>query len=258
MTTSFLYGLGSNLAVGLPRKISYAVARRLADLYSTRSLKDCAAVRSNLRAVLGREPTPAQVREVFQNFAMYLADFFRFSRLTRSKAERMVRFDGLDCMEEALREGHGAVGATAHLGNYELAAAVLCLIGLPVHGVTMSHRNPQVDAFFMRQRERVGVRGIPVQKMSRKAFLESCLSVLRRNEILGLVADRDFFDHGLEMPLFGHTLRVPTGPAAFSLRTGAPVVPSFWSARRMGITGSSWNPPFGLPRVWDGSRPFGR
>ncbi len=193
-----------------------------------RAEKDWIAVRTNLSVVLERsEISPQEIREVFRNFGMYLVDFFRFGRLTLKEVQRRVRIEGLEHMEQALRDGTGAVGITAHLGNYELAGAVLSLMGLPVSGAVLTHQDERVDHFFTRQRARVGVQGIPVQKIGRKAFFEECLKVLRRNGILGLVADRDFFQHGLELPFFGKITRIPTGPASFSLRTGAPIVPSF-------------------------------
>ncbi len=227
MRLYLFYLIGFFLCAVLPRRVCYAVARRVADLWSSRSPQDVEAVRGNLEAILGRRPSAEEVRQVFRNFSMYLVDFFRFGRLTPDKVRRLIRFDGVERMEEALREGRGAIGVTAHLGNYELAGAVLSLLGMPLHGVVLSHRNPWVDDFFTRQRAKARVSSIPVQRMTGREFLERALSVLRRNEVLGLVADRDYFDHGIVLPLFGRPIRLPTGPAGFSLRTGAPIIPCF-------------------------------
>lgn len=158
---------------------------------------------------------------------MYLVDFFRFSRLSQESLRDWVKLEGVEHMQEALRAGKGAIGLTAHLGNFEMAGAVLALLGFPVHAVVLTHRNPRVNAFFDRQRAKAGVAAVPLQGMDRRTFFETGLSVLRSNRILALVADRDFTNHGLTLPLFGETLQVPTGPAAFSLRTEAPIVPGF-------------------------------
>ena len=222
-----LYVAGYWACVLLPRRFCYAVARRFADLYSGRSPVDRESVRRNLSAVLERDPSDEEVREVFRHFGMYLVDFFRFSRLTRAKVDRWIRIEGLENMEAALRKGKGAIGVTAHLGNYELAGAVLALLGFPVYAAVFIHQNSYVDAFFSRQRARVGVRVIPVQPNNFRALFETSLSALKQNGILALVGDRDFFDHGMELPFFGRTVKIPRGPAAFSLRTGAPIVPGF-------------------------------
>ena len=228
MAFYLLYRLGYFLCRILPRSVCYGVARWLADRFSARSPQDLEAVRKNLQVVLEiSEVPPRQVREVFQNFALYLVDFFRFSRLTPKGVRRWVRIEGLERMQGALRAGKGAIAVTAHLGNYELGAAVLSALGMPVSAVVLTHQNERVDRFFTRQRARAGVIGIPIQKIGRKPFLEECLAALRVNGVLGLVADRDFFQHGIDLPFFGKMTQVPTGAAAFSFRTGAPIVPSF-------------------------------
>lgn len=243
------YRIGYFLCAFLPRRFCHWIARRLADGLSARAKQDWEAVRKNLTVILGTSDVPSSmIREVFRNFAMYLVDFFRFSRLTTEEVRRRVRIEGLEHMRQALREGKGAIGITAHLGNYELAAGVLSLMGMSVWGAVLTHRNARVDRFFTRQRERVGVKGIPVQKMGRKAFLEVALDALRANGILGLVADRDFFGHGVDLPLFGKTIKIPTGPAAFSFRTGAPIVPSFLIRESDGNYRFVMEPPIRCPK----------
>lgn len=225
-----LYLIGWGLCRFLPRRLCHSIARAAAGLQAAASPADRKLVRGNLAAVLGlreEEVPSAMVTEVFRSFAMYLVDFFRFSRLRPEEIPGLVRLEGIENMREALALGRGAIGATAHLGNYELGGAVLSLMGLPVSAVVLTHQNRRVDAFFERQRAHVGVEGLPVQRMGRKAFLEACLNALKEERILGLVADRDYFNHGIELPLFGKRMRIPTGPASFSVRTGAPVVPIF-------------------------------
>lgn len=223
-----LYCIGALGARLLPRRLAYGLARRVADFCCFRASCDREAVRENLQAILGQENVPdLLVRDVFRNFGMYLVDFFRFGRLTPDKIRRMVRFEGLHHMEEALGQGKGVIGLTAHLGNFELAGAVLSLLGLPVNAVVLTHTNHRVNRFFNRQRDGVGVRGIPLNGGYGKVTYEACKTALKKNEILALVGDRDFLNHGVELEFFGKKLKVPIGPAAFSFRTGAPIVPGF-------------------------------
>jgi KDO2-lipid IV(A) lauroyltransferase len=46
------------------------------------------------------------------------------------------------------------------------------------------------------------------------------------NAAVALVADRDLSGSGLEVEMFGRTRRIPLGPAALALRTGAPLLPA--------------------------------
>ena len=248
-----LYLAGYFGCILFPRRFCYWVACRLADVYSWRAVQDREAVRRNLMAVLEtNQVSQEQVRSVFRYFAMYLVDFFRFTHLTPENVQRLVRVEGLDNMKQALQRGRGVIGLTAHLGNYELAGAVLALLGLPVYALVFTHQNPYVNSFFSRQRARVGVQGIPVQRKNQRNLLEASLSALGQNGVLGLVGDRDFFEHGLELPMFGRPVKIPRGPAAFSLRTGAPIVPAFLVREPDGsyrfVAESPIHAPQGVPR----------
>lgn len=219
-----------------------------ADYCSSRTRKDREAVRANLAAVFKtQEVPPSLVRDVFRNFAKYLVDFLCFDRLHPKTINRWVKIEGLENMKAALSQGNGAIGLTAHLGNYELAGAVLGLLGLPLHAVVLTHQNSHVDRFFTRQRMSVGVRGIQVLEMTQRAFFEKCLTLLRSNQIVALVGDRDFFGYGLELPLFGIPTRIPRGPAALSLKTGAPIVPSFLVREKDGSYRFIMEPPLVVP-----------
>lgn len=221
---SWWYGLGRWLALHLPLPVSYWIASRLADLQYRRSSADRRAIQGNLTVVLGsNSPAVSRAsREVFRNFAKYLIDFFRFETITPRFIAERVTLVGRHHLDAALRQGRGALLLSAHLGNYELGAAVAAGLGYPVQVVVLQHRDPRVDAFFTRQRQRAGVTPIAVGMALRQGF-----ACLKRNQLLGILADRDFFNHGVRLPFLGRSMSVPRGPALFSVRTGAPIVPTF-------------------------------
>ncbi len=52
---------------------------------------------------------------------------------------------------------------------------------------------------------------------------------LRAGRLVPLLADRDISRRGMNVTLFGEAIRMPAGPAALALRTGAALVPvSLW------------------------------
>jgi KDO2-lipid IV(A) lauroyltransferase len=57
--------------------------------------------------------------------------------------------------------------------------------------------------------------------------VKKSLNCLHRNEILYLVADEQKRRGGIPVPFFGQTAHTPIGPAIFSLKTGAPILPMF-------------------------------
>jgi KDO2-lipid IV(A) lauroyltransferase len=225
MFNYLIYRLGQFLALKLPLKVTYRVASFLADTHYFFCFRDRRLVRENLKAIFPEKPA-REIRKicirVFRNFAKYLVDFFRFEKLDREYIEENIRIEGIGYFDQALARGKGAIALTAHLGNWELGGVVIALLGYPFWAVALPHKHKKVDDFFNFQRQRKGVKVMPLGRAVRQ-----CLAVLKKNEIVALVGDRDFTEKGLILDFFGKPAFFPEGAAAFALQTGAAVVPGF-------------------------------
>jgi len=221
-----LYRIGVFLALALPLKVTYRVACVIADIYCRISAKDREAVANNLKIVLGDSVDGRKLnemtREVFKNFAKYLVDFFRFTKINADEIKRLVKIEGVEHLNSALAKGKGAVLLSAHIGNWELGGAALSLSGYPVSAVVLTHQNKKIDDFFTRQRMSGRMRPIAIG-----ASLKACYRVLKGNGLLALLGDRDFTKSGLAIEFFGRTTLMPKGPALFGYREGAAIVPTF-------------------------------
>ena len=224
MSVYSYYRIGQWVATRFPRAVAYRVAVAVADVQYRRATSDREAVQRNLSAILGPDnPEISSVaREAFRNFAKYLIDFFRLGEVDARFLREHVTMVNRRYLDEALRQGHGAIALSAHLGNYELGAAVMAAAGYRVNTVVLTHQDPRIDALFRLQRLAGGVHPIPVGIALRQVF--ACLN---RNELLGILADRDFFNNGIRLEFLGRQMSIPKGPALFSLRTGAVIVPTF-------------------------------
>lgn len=225
MCQFIIYKLAQTLALLLPIRAGYSVAKFIAILQFRFSKKDREVVLDNLRAVLKTDDEAVRRRvgkEVFINFAKYLVDFFRFSKLDESYIRSVVKFVGKDNFDEALRRGKGVIALTAHLGNYELGGAIVALSGYPFNAVALDHQNKFVNNFFIRQRRIAKINVIPMG-----AALKKCYECLTKGQVLALLGDRDFSSHGIRVKFFGRDSSIPKGPAILSLRTGASIIPAF-------------------------------
>ena len=86
-----------------PRRVSYGIARRIADLYVLLDRRGRECVIANLQQIhqyagvtLSPRSLHALARENFLNFAKYLVDFFQFLHLTTEQIDRLVDFAGGD------------------------------------------------------------------------------------------------------------------------------------------------------------------
>ncbi len=220
-----LYRAGQFIALSLPLKLAYRVAIFFSDVHYLFADQDRLDVKENLKAIFpqksDREIKKIRLR-MFRNFAKYLADFFRLKDLDTQYLKKRVRIENIEHLNTAIAQGKGVILLSAHLGNWELGGAVTGILGYKIWGVAMPHKDKRVNDFFNQRRESKGVKVIPVGKAARK-----CLEALKKGELIALIGDRDFGENGARIDFFGKPTFFPEGPAAFSLKTGAPILPVF-------------------------------
>jgi KDO2-lipid IV(A) lauroyltransferase len=219
----YLFILGKIIVLGLPRVISYQIAKVFALGQFYFSKKDRQAVFSNLTFIVAQKDKRKKIaKKVFINFAYYLTDFFRYSKLNSKFIKKYVAFEGLEYVDRLSKKGQGAVLLTAHLGNYELGGAIMSLLGYPLSVVALPHLDLRTNNFFNKQRKRVGIEVIPTGLAVKKS-----ISALKKGQFLALLGDRDFSHSGKIEKVFLEDVYIPRGPAFFAKKTGAAVVPVF-------------------------------
>jgi len=221
----FLYRIGLWICVSLPLKAAYKIASFLAVIQYNFCVKDRNSVINNLKIILNTDDEKIlkpKARKVFINFAKYLVDFFRFSLVDNKYIEERIEIKGREYIEEAFKKGKGVIAMTAHVGNWELSGVVTSLLGYPVNAIALNHKDKRVNELFIRQRELKGVKVVPLGVAVRR-----CFSALKNNELIGVVGDRDFTGAGVKVDFLGKEVSIPKGPAMFSLKTGAVIIPTF-------------------------------
>ena len=222
---------GAELVARLfPRRMSYGVARRVADLYVVFDKRGRECVISNLKQIqagsgvaLSPRALHSLARENFLNFAKYLVDFFKFLRFDRNRMGSIVHFGNVPAvLDGLLQHGKGVIFVSAHLGNWELGAAALASLGYKFNAVALWVPDEKLNSLYQQYRTSRGVNPIPFGRAARE-----CIAALRRNEIVAVVGDRDFTAANHTVEFFGRPARLPDGPAKLALATGAPLLPIF-------------------------------
>lgn len=238
----FFYRLAQNLSVGLPLSLAYRIASFIADIYYLFYRRERKALCRNfeLMGIKDKKRIIQCSREVFRNFAKNLVDFFRFGLIDKRFLSRKVKIVGLENFDNALKLGKGVLGLTAHLGNWELGGIIMAQKGYPINAVVWEHKNPNINELFIYQRRRKGIKVIPLG-----IALRRCFEVLKKNEIVAVLGDRDFSPYGNKacVTFFNRPFLVPRGPATLSLRTGAVIVPGFTIREKDGFFTLYIEPP---------------
>lgn len=208
-----------------PSCIGYRVACFLADCKFLFSRTERREIVGNFRLIFPHKSIRTlrgYARQIFRNFSKYLFDFLRFQRVNREYINRHIEVVNLEYIDEALKNGKGAIILSAHMGSWEFGGVTMSTLGYPMNVVVLEHKNKYVNRFFIKQRERLKEKVIPIS-----IALKRCFSALKNNELLAIVGDRDFTNNGVLARFFGRNTLLPKGPAAFSLKTGAPIIPGF-------------------------------
>jgi KDO2-lipid IV(A) lauroyltransferase len=84
---------------------------------------------------------------------------------------------------------------------------------------------------FLRYREEMG---FEVLGLDSRAFV-TLLKRAREKRLIALVADRDLSSSGIPVKFFGHTAKMPAGPAVLAIKEGLPLVVAHVTYTKSGI-----------------------
>ena len=244
MLQYLFYKFGLFIIHTVPRSWSYRFAEFAARLHFRTSEKDRSAVIHNLQQIRGRkDDLTDDARRVFVNFGHYLVDFFlMYKTVDMAFVKEHVKVVNRHYIDEVVAYGKGGVVLTAHIGNWEMGAAVFDKLGHSVTAIALPHKNPKVNMLFNKQREAHGVIVVPTNTAVRR-----CIQALRHGQFIAVLGDRDFGTFGELLDFLGRKTLIPKGAAFFACRTGAPILATFLTPNGDGTYTMQFYPPIYPP-----------
>ncbi len=185
----------------------------------------------NLSVAFGSEKDTDEIitiaQEVFFHFTLtpletiyLIANHLPFERFILK-----IKVEGKEYLEEALAKKRGVVALGAHLGAFTLLGSRLAVEGYSVNVMINQGSFPKLWKRLIAYQAILGQKIFAPKPIT--TSVKKSLNCLRRNEILYLVADEQQRRGGIPVPFFGQKAFTPPGPALFSLKTGAPILPMF-------------------------------
>lgn len=163
----------------------------------------------------------SMVKEVLYNFIVEFYMFFNIGHKPKEYIKEIVTIEHKEYLEEALAMSKGVILLTAHMGNWELLARRLCLEGLQISVIARDSDHVGITEITNKIRENGGY-----SVYSKDRPLLGIIKALKRQECIGILPDQSN-DEGIWVNFFNRPAKTATGPAAFSLKTGAPILPVF-------------------------------
>jgi len=186
-------------------------------------------VLSNLRLAFGGEKDDKEItrlaKEVFANFTLTPFETILNCAAPSGQFIRKIKISGRTYLDAALAKGNGVIALGSHLGAFTTLGSRLAIEGYPFNLIINEGNFPKVFRRLGDIQRKWGQKPFPPKPAT--TSIKRCLNSLRRNEILYLIADEQQIRGGLPVPFFGKTAYTAPGPAIFSLKTGAPILPMF-------------------------------
>ena len=160
-----------------------------------------------------------------RSYLRYWQEAFRLPEWTDEEIVGRVRTVNEKLLRDAYAAGRGVICALPHLANYDHAGAWAGRTGMPVSTVAERLRPESLFDRFIAYRKKLGMEVLPLTGGDQDVT-GVLAERLEAGGFVCLVADRDLSERGVPVTFFGRQSRMPAGPAALSLRTGAPLIPA--------------------------------
>jgi KDO2-lipid IV(A) lauroyltransferase len=236
----------------IPRRLRYAIADRVGDVFrrTTHTYRD--NVESNISQVLGLDRSSpevsAAVKSIFRTSSRNFTDLITMPRLSRATLLRSMRITrgSWDIIEDAIAEGKGVIFVSAHLGCFDLVGQVFWARGYKLTIVTGRTTSRFIFDGVTHLRGSNGTKLVEPTPSG----VRQVIRALRNGECSVFVTDRDFFQNGRPVEFFGRATTLPPGAVRIARDTGAIVVPIAPSRTRAGHELEILE-PFTVPKTHD-------
>ena len=215
----------------LPLKAVYSLAAATGWLYYAVASGKRKKVAEELKANLGeRYSGPELGRIVRRSFDMYVKMYFEIlllGSLTAESTGRMVSYEGLENLDNALNKGKGVILLISHSGSFMM---VLPALGFKGYLVNQLSRPPVILIKSHNLAHDIKVKDLsvlPVNFLRSDKSLKSAITAIKKNEILVIAFDGREGNTWMNVELFGRTATFAPGPVRIASMTGATILPTF-------------------------------
>jgi Kdo2-lipid IVA lauroyltransferase/acyltransferase len=165
----------------------------------------------------------AIVKGAFRNYGITLVELLWFPNLTDAILRKLVTVRNPEVIARGYSAGRGMVMLSGHFGNWELIAlGVAHLTKIPFSIIVQTQANKLIDRVINRHRCLFGNSVIPMG-MSVRGIIKT----LSEGGVVAIAPDQSGPMEGVFVDFFGRSVATHQGPAAFALRSRAPLQMGF-------------------------------
>jgi KDO2-lipid IV(A) lauroyltransferase len=159
------------------------------------------------------------VKNIWANLGSIVAEYPHLRTICDTHADDRLEIVMQEPLEVFKLNGKPAVFVTAHLGNWEISAATIAHLGVPLTVVYTALQNPHMDRLLAEARDTLGFRTVERASAARELLLR-----LKHGTSVGLLVDQRV-DSGEPTPFFGKDMLTSITPAQLALRFKCDLIP---------------------------------
>lgn len=224
------------LVLVMPIKHGFFVFRRMGDIHYMVSRGKSRVLGRNLKLAFPERndnSISSDVRGYFRNHYVNQLQIFLFPKFTEGNIERFHTFEGLENLDEALKNGKGCILLHPHFGPAQMPLHALGLKGYPM--MQLGLPTDEGLSFIGRKvafRLRVKYENMIAGKIiSADSFLRPIMRWLKDNKVLMMTGDGagkgKFIGKFIPVGFLGRTILFPVGSVVLASKTGASLLPMF-------------------------------
>ncbi|MDR1951915.1 MAG: lysophospholipid acyltransferase family protein [Elusimicrobiota bacterium] len=161
------------------------------------------------------------VKNVFINQTRNFFELANFPKVDLDFLKKISKIENADLIFEALKKNKGILFVSAHTGNWEITAAAVAALGIPVNVVAKKIYVEGLNDMLVGYRMK---KNINVILKDSKDTARKLLRALKKGEIIAMLVDQDTDVPSVFVNFFGRKAWTPSGLASLALRTGAEVL----------------------------------
>ncbi len=223
--TEAAYAFGWSAVRKLPEPVARTLFNGIADQTWIRHGASVQQLEKNLRRVRP-EASTRELRELsrasVRSYMRYWCEVFRLPDWSRERIVGSFHCINEDVLVAVLAAGKGAVLALPHMANWDHAGAWVTLTHQPLVTVAERLKPEALYERFLAYRRDIGMEVLPLTGGA--SPFRILLERTKAGGLICLLGDRDLTSNGVEVSFFGEPTKMPPGPAALALATGAPLV----------------------------------
>ncbi len=177
---------------------------------------------ANLKTAFAETKSPWEIRRItkqlFRNYGQNLIELLRLPLMNQERFKQCVSLEGMDHVQESLKQNKGLILLAMHFGSWEMASLTCSMLDQPYKVIVKPQKRfSKLDELLNSYRECGG--SVTIERgMGMREFVKS----LKNNEVVGMVVDQGGRD-GTLVPFFNRQASMSVGAIRMGLKMEVPI-----------------------------------